>query len=76
MNLRIVYIWLKEKNWKKKYETEWLAEVLNEEEKELLGKSQKDIFGVEYHFRNKEECAGLCTKDESDWLIKVLKAGD
>lgn len=38
-------------------------------------KMLKDIFGVEYHFRDKEECAGLCTKDGTDWLVKFYKTG-
>lgn len=29
------------------------------------------FYGVEYHFTRTDEYYGICTKDESDWLIKV-----
>lgn len=38
-------------------------------------KMLKDIFGVEYHFLDTDECTGLCTENESDWLIKFYKTG-
>jgi len=31
----------------------------------------KHFYGVEYHFTRTDECYGLCTEDESDWLLKV-----
>lgn len=31
----------------------------------------KHFYGVEYHFTRTDEYYGLCTEDESDWLMKV-----
>ena len=31
----------------------------------------KHFYGVEYHFSRTDEYYGLCTEDESDWLMKV-----
>lgn len=31
----------------------------------------KQFYGVEYHFTRTDEYYGLCTEDESDWLMKV-----
>ncbi len=30
----------------------------------------KHFYGVEYHFTRTDECFGLCTEDESDFLFK------
>lgn len=35
----------------------------------------KHFYGVEYHFTRTDEYYGLCTEDESDWLMKVGRAG-
>lgn len=31
----------------------------------------KHFYGVEYHFTRTDEYYGLCTEDESDWLMRV-----
>lgn len=31
----------------------------------------KQFYGVEYYFTRTDEYYGVCTEDESDWLIKV-----
>ena len=31
----------------------------------------KHFYGVEYHFTRTDEYYGVCTEDESDWLMKV-----
>ena len=33
----------------------------------------KHFYGVEYHFTRTDEYYGLCTEDESDWLMKVVR---
>lgn len=38
---------------------------------EVYRKAIKNFYGVEYHFTRTDEYYGLCTEDESDWLMKV-----
>lgn len=38
---------------------------------EVYRMAVKHFFGVEYHFTRTDEYYGLCTEDESDWLIKA-----
>ena len=33
----------------------------------------KHFYGVEYHFTRTDEYYGLCTEDESDWLMRVKR---
>nr|DAL54628.1 MAG TPA_asm: hypothetical protein [Caudoviricetes sp.] len=33
----------------------------------------KHFYGVEYHFTRTDEYYGLCTEDESDWLLRVKR---
>ena len=33
----------------------------------------KHFYGVEYHFTRPDEYYGLCTEDESDWLMRVKR---
>lgn len=31
----------------------------------------KQFYGIEYHFSRTEEYYGVCTENETDWLLKV-----
>ena len=31
----------------------------------------KQFYGIEYHFTRTDEYFGVCTEDETDWLLKV-----
>ena len=70
--------------WDKALEMQWLHDYASEEYKEgmkdaLWCQAQwevyqmaiKHFYGVEYHFTRTDEYFGLCTEDESDFLMKV-----
>lgn len=33
----------------------------------------RQFYGIEYHFTRTDEYFGICTEDESDWLVKVYR---
>lgn len=38
-----------------------------------LPDGDQHFYGVEYHFTRTDEYYGLCTEDESDWLMRVKR---
>lgn len=38
---------------------------------EVIQIAIKQFYGIEYHFSRTEEYYGVCTEDETDWLLKV-----
>lgn len=38
---------------------------------EVYQMTLQQFYGIEYHFSRTDECFGIVTEDESDWLFKV-----
>lgn len=40
---------------------------------EVFKLAVKQFYGIEYHFTRTDEYYGLCTEDEGDYLIKIVR---
>ena len=38
---------------------------------EVYQMAVRQFYGIEYHFTRTDEYFGICTEDETDWLLKV-----
>lgn len=38
---------------------------------EVFQLAVKQFYGIEYHFTRTDEYFGICTEDETDWLLKI-----
>lgn len=43
---------------------------------EIYQLAMKQFYGVEYYFTRTDEYCGVCTEDETDWLLKRERKDD
>lgn len=57
---------IEENYWKLRKATDWC-----QAQWEVYRIMFRQLYKVEYHFSRTDECFGVCTEDETDWLFKV-----